>query len=691
MESVNTDISQQYDEAMLIQMAIDTLRKPSAFRSKADVNFIMSAVKDIKFFEQLAQESGFEVIRGLCKVMSHQNGYPKSIVFSVGTIGNTFYIILRGSVSVVITEYKSGTPEQREVAVLQAGQHFGELALLFDAPRTASIVCKEDCDFGIIKRTDYKEILSKLEMRKVQNKIDFMHALPMFQRHTRRNISTLIYHFEATKVQRGDILFKEGDEPEFVYIVKKGEIRINKEFQAPEIFNFEVPKTFDRTKQPKKKVDLVILGEGEMFGDEEVVNNTRREGTAYCNSLHAEIFKITKADFEKRILNSEETALPVQFYSQSKSKWRENRLEEITVTGNMTRDFFYGSPERSGSPRRNTRTETRGSKHSLDKKIKNISPLFERIHEKQNSPFITEQSFMMTEESRHGYKLQTENPSHFFTKTEKFERRAVTPLAKPNFGKTSPAFNRVVKTKKTIGVQDYKKMIEPKKPATQPAVKELFRSRVFEKISHKSKTPEPAPSKLLLFSKDSKKPKPPLEKDSKSIVVDVNKKYITTNPVERKVKIEDQRISQIEAKEKLLNEVVKGELNCRFFDFAELLRGSKLRPSTALPQTDLSQSQLPVQMEQQHTIIERVLQTNEHLREKQRPQTPQPEEKFVNIHMRNFREKSLLKTKPRFLSPRKNVRRPVESHSGDLSRDVYNNSPHGNGNMHIRALNTSVL
>lgn len=49
--------------------------------------------------------------------------------------------------------------ELAEVNTVYAGSYFGELALLNDAPRTATIICKEDCEFAVMEADDFKEIL----------------------------------------------------------------------------------------------------------------------------------------------------------------------------------------------------------------------------------------------------------------------------------------------------------------------------------------------------------------------------------------------------------------------------------------------------------------------------------------------------------------------------------------------------
>jgi len=53
--------------------------------------------------------------------------------------------------------------ELQEVSVLKAGTYFGELALLNNEPRTATIICKETCNFAVLFRDDFKEVLCKTQ------------------------------------------------------------------------------------------------------------------------------------------------------------------------------------------------------------------------------------------------------------------------------------------------------------------------------------------------------------------------------------------------------------------------------------------------------------------------------------------------------------------------------------------------
>ena len=60
-----------------------------------------------------------------------------------------------------------------EVIQLTQGYSFGELALLDNKPRAATIKCLTDCSFAVIGRADYQRCLQKIEKKKIDERINF--------------------------------------------------------------------------------------------------------------------------------------------------------------------------------------------------------------------------------------------------------------------------------------------------------------------------------------------------------------------------------------------------------------------------------------------------------------------------------------------------------------------------------------
>lgn len=85
--------------------------------------------------------------------------YPKNtIIISEGDNSDSLYAILSGKVKVYLSD-----DEGREIIInIQGtGEYFGELALLDDAPRSASVMTLEETRLAVISKSAFEECLTK--------------------------------------------------------------------------------------------------------------------------------------------------------------------------------------------------------------------------------------------------------------------------------------------------------------------------------------------------------------------------------------------------------------------------------------------------------------------------------------------------------------------------------------------------
>jgi CRP-like cAMP-binding protein len=57
-------------------------------------------------------------------------------------------------------------------------------------------------------------------------------------------------------MQKGEVIYKVGEEPNYAYVILNGQVKLQKKIIAEEKFNFEVPDDFYPQKLPNKKVDV---------------------------------------------------------------------------------------------------------------------------------------------------------------------------------------------------------------------------------------------------------------------------------------------------------------------------------------------------------------------------------------------------------------------------------------------------
>ena len=86
-----------------------------------------------------------------------EESYPRGApVFAEGTPGDKLYVILSGSVR--ISRQVPGMGEEA-LAILKAGDYFGEMALIDDFPRSADAIAHESCRLLVLTKERVADLL----------------------------------------------------------------------------------------------------------------------------------------------------------------------------------------------------------------------------------------------------------------------------------------------------------------------------------------------------------------------------------------------------------------------------------------------------------------------------------------------------------------------------------------------------
>jgi cAMP-dependent protein kinase regulator len=121
---------------------------------------LQRAVSDNVLFQHLDTEELAEVLDAMFLV-KHP---PNTTIITQGDEGDNFYVVDEGQVEVWKTE--EGEDEAKMVLELGPGGSFGELALIYNQPRAASIKSKTDVQLWALDQDTYRRILMGSTIRK---------------------------------------------------------------------------------------------------------------------------------------------------------------------------------------------------------------------------------------------------------------------------------------------------------------------------------------------------------------------------------------------------------------------------------------------------------------------------------------------------------------------------------------------
>jgi len=108
---------------------------------------MIEILKAIPFFAQLGDED----LRAIGEKVQMQYFGPGQVIFEEGDYGEEMYVIKRGKVEVV-RDYSI-------IAELSDHAFFGEMALVSDEPRNATIKAVTEVEALVLKKEDFRELL----------------------------------------------------------------------------------------------------------------------------------------------------------------------------------------------------------------------------------------------------------------------------------------------------------------------------------------------------------------------------------------------------------------------------------------------------------------------------------------------------------------------------------------------------
>ena len=162
--------------------------------------------------------------------------------------------------------------------MLSAGDCFGEIALIENIPRTATVIAASQVSLLKLERRHFDEFLAALPMERKRITDSIRHgkllmSIPLFTYLSPDQLCYLIEHCVVESFKKDDVIFKQGDRGDKFYIIKEGLVAISriendtlvlqKTLEKGSVFGeIALVKNLPRTAQATAASDLSVLSIG---------------------------------------------------------------------------------------------------------------------------------------------------------------------------------------------------------------------------------------------------------------------------------------------------------------------------------------------------------------------------------------------------------------------------------------------
>ena len=325
------------------EQILNALKKPALARSYDDLLLLKSYISKTEFItKDLHGVVNPRQMNDICRSLILETFNCGEAVFNQGDNGEKVYIILTGRCEVKIRyrlDLTQGQSEIREKSVGQfsSGQFFGERALKFDEPRSATVICIEDGTnlfslhksiyLEVLEEAKREELLPSLRPEQVGTKEGVIRILgkvrekrspqeldavasylyrriPFFQKFAMHHLIELCRVADSITIWGRSILFKQGQIGQAFYVILTGTVEVW--VQDPNNITGSVPSSTrhlranDLTDGLGAKVNQLVTGD--VFGERALENETsQRMASIITGEDNTELIVISKEDYHNLV------------------------------------------------------------------------------------------------------------------------------------------------------------------------------------------------------------------------------------------------------------------------------------------------------------------------------------------------------------------------------------------------------
>ncbi|KAF4976793.1 hypothetical protein FZEAL_6599 [Fusarium zealandicum] len=259
--------------------ASDNWSPPYHEKSPDQLERLKHAIEGNFLFSHLEDEQSAQILGALVEKPIPAKGIK---VISQGDAGDYFYVVEKGSFDVYVNPTGTLQPGPdgmgNQVGNIKAGGSFGELALMYNAPRAATVVSAEaGCTVWALDRVTFRRILMESTFARRRMYESFLEEVPLLSTLTPYERSKIADALETRKFTPGQVIIREGDPGHSFYLLESGEA---------DAFKGE----------PENKVRH--YRKGDFFGELALLNDAPRAASVAASS-HVKVASLGKNAFQR--------------------------------------------------------------------------------------------------------------------------------------------------------------------------------------------------------------------------------------------------------------------------------------------------------------------------------------------------------------------------------------------------------
>jgi len=242
-------------------------------KSDSQRKSLLEAVKEILLFRSLESEQLNEVL----DAMFERKVTPNEYIIKQGDDGDNFYVVESGTYNIFI---KQGNQDVK-VGCCENKGSFGELALMYNMPRAATIQSAGDGMLWAMDRQTFRRIVLRNAFQKRKMYEALLEKVPLLSSLNPYERMNLADALTSKTYKRGAVIIQQGDPADGMYFIETGEVSV----------------TVVGNDGSERQV--TTISEGGYFGELALVTHKARAATVSANAEDVRVAFLDVNAFER--------------------------------------------------------------------------------------------------------------------------------------------------------------------------------------------------------------------------------------------------------------------------------------------------------------------------------------------------------------------------------------------------------
>ncbi|XP_059802406.1 cGMP-dependent protein kinase 2 [Hypanus sabinus] len=274
------------------------VRKDSSLKK-----LITDAIMHNEFLKKLEPQH----VREIVECMYERSYQETDVVIQEGEPGNHLYVLADGTLEVI----QNG----KLLGQMHPGTAFGELAILYNCKRTATVKAVTESWIWVLDRQVFQSIMMETAQARNKKYFNFLSSVSLLKGLPEEKLSKIVDCLEVDYYDTGDYIIREGEQGSTFFIIAKGKVRVTQMREGAE--------------EPQ---EIKTLKAGEYFGEKALISEDLRSANIIADDDDTQCLVIDRDIFNQMVGTYEELQTYLKEYVEQLSRSDENRNAMLLTT-----------------------------------------------------------------------------------------------------------------------------------------------------------------------------------------------------------------------------------------------------------------------------------------------------------------------------------------------------------------------